>query len=183
MLLIFIILSLIITVFLAIIYNKIVSNRNHVKDAWSNIDVFLKKRYEIIPTLVNTAKGYAQHEKNTFELITKARTKAMLTPDTEIQEKAQAEQDLSKLMEKIVFIQENYPELKADFSFLKLQEELAKLELDLEKSRRYYNVCVRENNTYGESFPAVLFVKMFGYKQYEFFTIKEKEKDQREVDF
>jgi LemA protein len=158
-----------------VIYNKFVINRNHVKDAWSNIDVFLKKRYELIPLLVSTVKGYTHHELNTLEKVTQARTQAMLLNDTNLSEKAKSEQELTTLVRQMTIVQEQYPELKADFSYLQLQKDLAKLEVDLEKSRRYYNACVRENNTFGESFPGHLFAGIMGYKKYEFFQFNASE--------
>lgn len=165
------------------IFNRFVTNRNHVKDAWSNIDVYLKKRYDLVPLLINTVKGYAQHELNTFENIAMARSKAMSIPSENIEDRAKAENELTYLITHLSVIQENYPELKADFSFLQLQKQLSELELDLEKSRRYYNACVRENNTFGERFPASIFANLLFYTNYEYFSAQTHEKNVKEIDF
>ncbi len=177
------IISAILIVFLGIIFNRFVSNRNHVKDAWSNIDVFLKKRYELIPSLVSVVKGYAKHELQTFEKISEVRSNAMKIPENNIHEKANAEKELSQLINSITIIQESYPDLKADLSFIKLQKQMADIEQDLEKSRRYYNACVRENNTFGESFPASMFRRLLWYKHYDFFSALSHERNINNVDF
>jgi len=168
---------------LIFIYNRLVSYRNNVKDAWSNIDVFLKKRYELVPILVSTVKGYANHEHRSFLEVAQARNRAMEIPQNEIGSRETAEDQLSLTLQSVVILQEDYPELKASSSFLDLQKQLAEIEVDLEKSRRYYNATVRENNTFGERFPVNMFAQLFGYKKYEFFRVKDDERNPRDIDF
>lgn len=176
-------LASLILVGLIFIFNRFVRYRNNVNDAWSNIDVYLKKRHELIPNLVNTVKGYALHEQATFIGVTEARSAAMNVPENDTQKRELAEKKLSGQLNKVLILQENYPDLKANNSFLKLQNELGEIEGDLEKARRYYNATVRENNTFGESFPANLFTKIFGYKQFDFFSIQPSEKETNQINF
>jgi LemA protein len=175
------IIGVLIFILIVYVFNRFVSNRNHVKDAWSNIDVFLKKRYDLVPLLINTVKGYAQHEQHTFEKIAHARAKAMSIPEDRMEDRARAENELTFFIHQIDFIQENYPELKADFSFLQLQKQLSEIELDLEKSRRYYNACVRENNTFGERFPASILASLLYYTKFNYFSAQSHEKDVKDV--
>lgn len=168
---------------LIFIFNRFVSYRNNVKDAWSNIDVFLKKRYELVPTLVSTVKGYAKHEHQSFLDVAEARSTAMALPTNQPLMRAGAESELSGLVKSVIILQEDYPDLKANNSFIDLQKQLAELEEDLEKSRRYYNATVRENNTFGERFPGNLFRRLFRYQHYDYFSIKVEQRKVKEVDF
>ena len=171
-------------VFLVVsIYNRFVKNRNLVKDAWSNIDVALKRRYDLIPNLVETVKGYAAHEKETFERVIKARNAAMAVPTGDINDQIKAENQLQQSLRSLFALGEAYPELKANTNFLQLQDKLNEIEENLERSRRYYNGTVRENNTYGESFPGVLFAGMFNYTHFDFFESTEEERGNVKVDF
>jgi len=148
-------------VFLVVsVYNRFVRNRNLVKDAWSNIDVALKRRYDLIPNLVETVKGYAAHEKETFEKVIQARNAAMAVPAGDINDQIKAENQLQQSLRSLFALGEAYPDLKANTNFLQLQDKLNEIEENLERSRRYYNGTVRENNTYGESFPGVLFASI-----------------------
>lgn len=165
------------------IYNRFVKNKNVVKDAWSNIDVALKKRHDLIPNIVNTVKGYATHEKETLNQVIAARNMAMSAPKNDINAQIKAENQLQQSLRSLFAIAEAYPNLKADSSFLNLQGELSKIEELLERSRRYYNSTVRENNTYGESMPAVLFAKTFNYQHYNFYEVAEADKENVVVDF
>jgi len=142
---------------LVIVYNRFVKNRNMVKDAWSNIDVALKRRYDLIPNLVETVKGYAAHEKTTLERVIQARNAAIAVPSDDINAQIKAENQLQQTLRSIFALGEAYPDLKANTNFLDLQQKLNEIEENLERSRRYYNGTVRENNTYGESLPGVLF--------------------------
>ncbi|HNK69346.1 MAG TPA: LemA family protein, partial [Flavobacteriales bacterium] len=126
------------------IYNKLVKLKNLVAEAWSGIDVQLKKRYDLIPNLVETVKGYAAHEKETLENVTKARTAAQQATTVEGQQVA--EKNLNTALMNLIAVAERYPDLKANTNFLELQGALAQIEGDLEKSRRYYNGTVREQN-------------------------------------
>ncbi len=151
------------------IYNKLVKGKNLVAEGWSGIDVQLKKRHDLIPTVVETVKGYAAHEKETFESVTRARAAAQQATTLECQ-RAAAKQ-VSGAMRKLIAVAEQYPELKANTNFLDLQTQLGQIEGDLEKARRYYNGTVREQNTLIESFPSNLVANGFGFKQAAFFEL------------
>jgi LemA protein len=180
-----IILGIIILIALAFvqIFNKFVRNRNVVKDGWSNIDVALKRRYDLIPNLVETVKGYAAHEKSTFENVIKARNAAISVPSGDINAQIKAENQLQQALRSIFALSEAYPDLKANTNFLDLQQKLNEIEENLERSRRYYNGTVRENNTYGESFPGVVFAGMFNYQHFDFFETDEASRENVKVKF
>ncbi|MGB6093110.1 MAG: LemA family protein [Moheibacter sp.] len=165
------------------IFNKFAKNRNMVQDAWANIDVALKKRHDLIPNLVNTVKGYAAHEKDTFTQVIEARNAAMAVPKGDINGQIQAENALQQTLKSLFALAEAYPNLKADTSFLNLQTQLTEIEENLEMARRYYNSTVRENNTYGESFPGTLFAGMFKYQHFNYFEAAAGEKENVTVDF
>ncbi|MCZ4318747.1 LemA family protein [Aequorivita viscosa] len=168
---------------LVIVYNRFVKNRNVVKDAWSNIDVALKRRYDLIPNLVETVKGYAAHEKTTLESVIQARNAAMSVPSDEINAKIKAENQLQQTLRSIFALSEAYPDLKANAGFIDLQQKLNEIEENLERSRRYYNGTVRENNTYGESFPGVLFAGMFSYQHFDYFEVDAATRENVKVSF
>lgn len=165
------------------IFNRFVKNRNQVKDAWSNIDVALKRRHDLIPNLVSTVKGYAAHEQETLNQVISARNAAMSAPKDDINAQIKAENQLQQTLGKLFALSEAYPNLKANTNFLDLQQKLNEIEENLERSRRYYNSTVRENNIYGESFPGVLFAGMFGYKHFDFFEVEAAERENVNVDF
>jgi len=165
------------------IFNRFVRNKNVVKDGWSNIDVALKRRYDLIPNLVETVKGYAAHEKSTFEDVIKARNAAMAVPSGDINEQIKAENQLQQTLRSIFALSESYPELKANENYLDLQQKLNEIEENLERSRRYYNGTVRENNTYGESFPGVLFAGMFKYQHFDYFETDEASRENVKINF
>lgn len=167
----------------AIVYNRFVKNKNVVKDAWSNIDVALKRRYDLIPNLVETVKGYAAHEKKTLESVIAARNTAMAVPSGDINAQIKAENQLQQTLRSIFALSEAYPDLKANASFLDLQQKLNEIEENLERSRRYYNGTVRENNTYGESLPGVLFAGMLNYQHFDFFEVDEATRENVKVSF
>lgn len=168
---------------LIVIFNRFVKNRNYVKDAWSNIDVALKRRYDLIPNLVETVKGYASHEKSTLENVIKARNAAMQVPEGDINGKIKAENQLQQSLRSIFALGEAYPDLKANVNFLDLQQKLNVIEENLERARRYYNGSVRENNSYGESVPGVLFAGMFSYQHFDYFEADEASRENVKVDF
>ncbi len=151
------------------IYNRLVKLKTMVQEAWSSIDVMLKKRHDLIPNLVETVKGYATHEKETFESVTRARTAAMNADG--IQQKEAAEKNLNQAMMNLNAVAEQYPDLKANTNFLQLQGELSALEGDIEKSRRYYNGTVRENNILVETFPSNIIANMFKFSKSVFFEL------------
>ncbi|MDN3205241.1 LemA family protein [Algoriphagus sediminis] len=165
------------------VYNKFVRNRNLVKDAWSNIDVALKRRYDLIPNLVETVKGYASHEKETLDAVIKARNQAMSVPPDDVNGKIKAENIFQNALKSLFALSEAYPDLKANVNFLDLQGKLNEMEENLERSRRYYNGTVRENNTYGESFPGMLLAGMFNYQHFDYFEVEEAARENVKVDF
>ena len=182
--LIWIILSGIILFILWVIftYNHLVKLRNRVKEAWSDILVQLKRRYNLIPNLVETVKGYARHEREIFEKISETRAKAMKAED--IHEKARLEGELTRTLRTLFAIAENYPDLKASENFAKLQDELQDTEDKIQYARRFYNGNVREYNTKIESFPSNIIAKLFGFKKAEFFELeREEEKEPVKVEF
>lgn len=160
-----------IVVWLIAIFNKLVSFKNRVKEAWSDIEVQLKRRYDLIPNLVETVKGYAAHEKELFVKIAEARVKAMGAQS--IEEKGQAENVLSGTLKSLFAVAEAYPELKASANFLQLQQELTDTENKIQAARRFYNGNVRDMNITMESFPNNLIVGTFGFQKAEFFQLEE----------
>ena len=151
------------------IYNRLVKLKTMVEEAWSSIDVMLKKRHDLIPNLVETVKGYATHERATLDSVTRARAAAMGA--NTIQEKEVAEKNLSQAMMTLNAVAEQYPDLKANTNFLQLQGELSALEGDIEKSRRYYNGTVRENNILVDTFPSNILANMFKFTKATFFEL------------
>lgn len=152
------------------IYNRLVKLRNLVQEAWSSIDVMLKKRHDLIPNLVETVKGYATHERETLENVTKARNLAVSADSVEGKEIA--EKNLNQAMVNLFAVAEQYPDLKANANFQQLQAELSSIENDIEKSRRYYNGTVRENNTLVESFPSNIVANMYKFEKSKFFELE-----------
>ncbi|WP_404985048.1 LemA family protein [Chryseobacterium sp. M5] len=152
------------------IYNRLVKLRNLVQEAWSSIDVMLKKRHDLIPNLVETVKGYATHERETLENVTKARNLAVGADSVEAKEAA--EKNLNQAMMNLFAVAEQYPDLKANANFQQLQAELSSIENDIEKSRRYYNGTVRENNTLVESFPSNIVANMYKFEKSKFFELE-----------
>jgi len=164
------------------IYNSLVQLRNAVKNGWSQIDVQLKRRHDLIPNLVETAKGYMKHERETFEKITEARSKAMGAES--VADKSKAEGGLSGAMSKFFLVVENYPDLKANQNFLALQEELTSTENKIAFSRQAYNDQVLFLNNKTEMFPSNVIAGMFDFKREEFFELEdESEKKTPKVDF
>lgn len=152
-------------------YNNLVKLRVKVDNSWSDIRVFLKKRFDLIPNLVNTVKGYAEHEKSTFEEITAARAAMANVPQNDVKGQIEANQTLTGALGRLFAVAENYPELKANTNFLDLQQQLQSIEADLANSRRYYNATVRDFNTSIQQFPAVLIAGPFGFVKREFYEL------------
>jgi LemA protein len=164
------------------VYNKLVRLRVLVEEAWSGINVQLKKRHDLIPNLVETVKGYATHEKETFENVTQARANAMQATDVKSQEAA--ENNLNNALVKLLAVAEQYPELKANQNFLQLQNQLSVIESDIEKSRRYYNGTVREKNIMIDTFPSNIIANMFQFTKSLFFELEnEAEKEVPQIKF
>ena len=165
-------------------YNSLVRRRNRTREAWSQIDVELKRRHDLIPNLVATVKGYAAHERGTFEAVTAARTAAITAgsggdPTTV----AAAENGLSRALRSLFAVAENYPVLRAQEGFLALQEELTATEDKLEYARRYYNTSARDYNTAAQSFPRSLLAVAFHFAPFDFFQIDDGDRATPEADF
>jgi len=167
---ILIILSVIV-LFIVGIYNRLVTLRTRAKEAWADIDVQLKRRYNLIPNLVNAVKGYATHEKGTFEKVTEARTMAMGAGT--IAEHGKAENMLTGALKSLFAVSENYPDLKANENFLELQRELSDTENKIQAARRFYNTNVRDLNIKVETFPSNFIANMFKFSKEDFFELEE----------
>jgi LemA protein len=180
--LIVIALIVVVVLFFVSMYNSLIKLRNQVKNAWSQIDVQLKRRHDLIPNLIETVKGYMNHERNTLENITKARSQAVSAQT--ITEKAQAEARLTDAIGKFNLVVENYPDLKANQNFLALQEELTSTENKISFSRQSYNDQVLFYNNKIQMFPSNFVAVMFNFKQEDFFAVEDKtEKEVPKVSF
>lgn len=155
-------------------YNGLIKLKNQAEEAWSDIDVQMKRRYDLIPNLIETVKGYALHEKGVLENVTQARAAAMGA--TGIADKAQAENMLSQTLKSLFAVSENYPNLKANENFAKLQDELSDTENKIQASRRFYNGNVRDLNTKIETVPTNMIANWFHFAKREFFQLEESEK-------
>ena len=153
-------------------YNRFVKLRNHCTEAWSNIDTELKRRYELIPNLINTVKGYAKHEKELLEEVTRLRQVCMSDNGSPAQQSA-TENMLIQGLKKLMMVVENYPDLKASTNFLQLQNELTNTEDRIQAARRFFNGNVRENNNLIQGFPSNIVAGMFGFKEQEFFEVED----------
>ncbi len=171
----------VVIVFMIGVYNGLVQLRVRADSAWSDIDVQLKRRHDLIPNLVETVKGYAAHEKSTFEDIARFRSAAMqaTTPD----QKMQAETQLTTALRGLFAVAENYPELRANEEFMSLQNSLREVEDSLQNSRRYYNAVVRDLNTRIQSFPTNILAGMFGFQQRPFFEVEAGDRANVQVKF
>jgi len=178
---IILIIVIVVIAFAVAVYNGLIRLKNKTQEAWADIDVQLKRRYDLIPNLVETVKGYAKHEKGTFEKVAELRSLAMqaATPG----EKAKTENMLSETLKSLFAVAENYPELKANQNFLDLQSQLAQIEETIQQARRYYNGNVRDFNIKIEVFPNNLFAGIMGFKKFEFFGVDEQEKENVKVEF
>lgn len=163
------------------IYNSLIKLKNKCNEAWADIDTQLKRRYDLIPNLVETVKGYASHEAGTLEKVTQARNLAMQAQN--VHDKEQAENMLTGALKTIFALAENYPDLKANQNFLDLQKTLTDIEEHIQLSRRYYNATVRDFNTKLEVFPNNLFAKIFNFSVKEFFQANDDEKNNVKVNF
>lgn len=171
----------IILIWLIALYNGLIKLRNRTDEAYSDIDVQLKRRYDLIPNLMETVKGYMQHEASTLQKVTEARATAMHAGS--MAEKAKAENQLSETLKSLFAVSENYPDLKASQNFLQLQDELADTENKIQAARRFYNGQVRDFNIKIQTFPNSVFAGMLNFKKYEFFEAEAKEKENVQVKF
>jgi LemA protein len=165
---------LVVGFFLVSIYNRLVALRQTGNQAWSDIDVQLKQRYDLIPNLVETVKGYAKHEKDTLDAVIKARNAAMSAGN--VTDQAAAENMLTGALKSVFALSEAYPDLKANTNFLQLQAELSDLENKIAAARRFYNNAVAEYNTAQEQFPAVMLANQFGFSKRDFFEVAASER-------
>lgn len=152
-------------------YNRFITLRNRTSEAWADIDVQLKRRYDLIPNLVNTVKGYATHEREVFERVTAARANAISAHGEA--EKGAAENELSGALKSLFAVAEAYPDLKANQNFLELQRELSDTENKIQAARRFYNTNVRDYNTATQTFPSNIVANMFNFTAREFFELEE----------
>ncbi len=183
-----IILIIIVVILIAVIitYNNLIRLRNRVKEAWSDIDVQLKRRHDLIPNLINTVQGYVKHERETLESVTQARTKAMQARSEggDAESQAQAENALSETLKSLFAVSESYPDLKASENFKELQRELTDTENKIQASRRFYNNNVMHFNTKIQSFPVNILANMFSFEKKNFFELEDKsQRENVEVKF
>lgn len=165
-----------------LIYNRLITLVNRCEEAWADIDVQLKRRHNLIPNLVETAKAYASHEKEVFEEVTEARSEALRAED--VKKQKQAENQLTGALKSLFAVSENYPKLQASDNFLELQKELRDTEDKIQAARRFYNRNVRDLNTKIETFPSNLIASLFGFKQQELFEVESlSEKKTPELQF
>ena len=162
-------------------YNGLVKVRNMVREAFSTMDVYMKKRYDLIPNLVETVKGYAAHESGTLEKVIQARNAAASA--TTVEGKIEGENALTGTLKSLFALAEAYPDLKANTNFMDLQKQLQAVEGDIANSRKYYNAVVRDYNTKIETFPSVIVANMFGFKQEKMFEINSAERENVKVQF
>ncbi len=167
--------------YIAAVYNRLIRLKNQAEEGWSGISVQLKRRYDLIPNLVNCVKGYAAHEKETLEKVIEKRNLAMNAQAPVA--KAAAENEFSQTIKSLFALGESYPDLKANTTFIELQQSLNTVEDDLQNARRYYNATVRNLNTAVDSFPSNMIAKKFGFEKKDFFDIDEAEKQNVTVSF
>lgn len=182
MLIVFILLGIVVVLglFLMSTYNKLVRMRNGAEEAFESINVFLKQRYDLIPNLVNTIKGYTQYESGVLEKVVELRSKAMASGG---RDGGAAENELTGALKTVFALSENYPDLKANQEFLNLQQTLTSLEESIQRARRYYNASARDLNNAVEVFPSNLIAGPFGFKRMGYFEVEEGEKQNVKVQF
>jgi len=180
---IILLIAVVVVAYLIIVYNGLVKKRVRCEEGWSDIDVQLKRRYDLIPNLVESVKGYAKHEKDVLENVTKARNSAMENHGTPA-EHAVSENQLKDALKSLFAVAESYPDLKANQNFLDLQAQLADTEDKIQASRRFYNGTVRDFNTAVQVFPTSIIAGIFGFQKKEFFEIgNEEERENVKVSF
>ncbi len=163
------------------VYNRLITLRNRTDNAWAQIDVQLKRRYDLIPNLIETVKGYAAHEKEVFEKVTKARAQAIQAGN--VKEQANAENMLTQTLKSLFAVAEAYPELKANQNFMMLQEELAGTEGKIAYARQFYNDTVMKLHTVIQSFPSNIVASIFDFKERDYFEIEEASREPIKVEF
>ncbi len=162
-------------IYAVIVFNRLIRQRNVVREAWSGIDVQLRRRTDLVPALVETVKGYATHERTLLEEVTARRARSLDAQTSgNVGDNAQATQQLGSSIGRLIAVAEAYPQLKANENFLKLQEQLAEIEEQLQYARRYYNGAVRNLNISIQSFPELLIAKPFGFSEQPFFELDDR---------
>lgn len=169
-------------VYFILTYNTLVALRNHIADAWGNIDTELKRRYDLIPNLVATVKGYAAHEREVFERVTELRAQCMANRGP-VNEQAISENELVGALQRLLAVVENYPKLKADENFLELQHELVNTEDRIQAARRFFNGNVRDYRNKCETFPSSIIAGMFGFEKKDFFNVDPSVREVPRADF
>jgi LemA protein len=172
---------LVLGIWMITIYNTFIGFKNRMQEAWSGIDVYLKKRHDLVPVLVETVKGYAAHEKQTFDDVTRCRSQAMQAKGQDA--RMETEASFGKALGRLMVVAERYPDLKANANFLALQQQLSELEEEIALSRRYFNGTVRENNIYVERFPSNIIAGLFRFAKGTFFEIDSSEKNVSQIAF
>ena len=180
-LIILIAVAVLLLLYVIVTYNGLVKLRNRIQNAWAQIDVQLRRRYDLIPNLVETVKGYAKHEQSTFEAVTQARANAINAQGPADQ--ARAENMITGALKSLFAVSEAYPDLKANQNFLSLQEELAGTEGRISYARQYYNDAVLRMNTKIQSFPSNILANMFGFKEHEYFEADDTSRGPVSVQF
>jgi len=175
------VIAIVLVVMVIAIYNSLIRLRNRIKNAWAQIDVQLKRRFDLIPNLVETVKGYAKHEKETFKMVTEARN--MMKHARSVGKKAEADNMLTGALKSLFAVAEAYPQLKANENFMMLQEELSGTENKIAYSRQFYNDTVLKYNNKIQTFPSNMIASIFNFKENEFFETTEGEKKPVKVKF
>lgn len=169
-------------IYVVLTYNTLVALRNHIRDAWGNIDTELKRRYDLIPNLVATVKGYAAHEKEIFERVTQLRAQCLASRGAP-HEQAADENQLVNALQQLLAVVENYPQLKADQHFLKLQRELVNTEDRIQAARRFFNGNVRDYRNKCETFPSSVIAGIFGFESQDYFRVHPSVREVPDMDF
>jgi LemA protein len=169
-------------IYVILTYNTLVALRNHIRDAWSNIDTELKRRYDLIPNLVATVKGYAAHEKEIFERVTQLRAQCMAATGP-AGEQAAGENQLGDALQKLLAVVEGYPQLKADKNFLELQRQLVETEDRIQAARRFFNGNVRDYRNKCETFPSSIIAGSFGFEREDYFNVHPSVREVPDADF
>jgi len=169
-------------IYVVLTYNTLVALRNHIRDAWANIDTELKRRYDLIPNLVAAVKGYAAHERDIFERVTQLRARCLASQGAP-QEQAADENLLVDALKRLLAVVENYPQLKADQHFLKLQRELVNTEDRIQAARRFFNGNVRDYRNKCETFPSSVIAGIFRFESQDYFSVRPSVREVPDVDF
>ena len=173
-------LVILLCIYIFVTYNSLIKSKNYVKEAFSTMDVYLKKRWDLVPNLVEVVKAYAKHEEETFKSVAKLRANSY--ENMSLNNKITLNEEIKTGISKIMAISENYPELKANENFMQLSSELIQIEDDIENSRKYYNGTVRDYNNKIQMFPSNIVAKIFGYKIENMFEANAEEKNNVKVD-